>query len=120
MTFNVAGHNRDDHTKNFSFKYTDLHGWKLAPAYDITYSDTYWGEQTTSINGKGKDISQNDIVKVGLEAGLSKDFCISCYDDIHTKIKVLEPYLDSASDFAEHIPFRERIMELSEATDTHI
>ena len=80
------------------------------------------GKELISIisNGKGKDISKNDIVKVGLEAGLSKDFCISCYDDIHTKIKVLEPYLDSASDYAEHIPFRERIMELSEATDIHI
>jgi hypothetical protein len=28
-------------------------GWRLSPAYDLTYSDTYWGEQTTSVNGKG-------------------------------------------------------------------
>jgi serine/threonine-protein kinase HipA len=114
MTFNVAAHNRDDHTKNFSFKYTDLHGWKLAPAYDITYSDTYWGEQTTSVNGKGKDISRDDIVKVGSESGLSMDFCTSCYDDIYSKISTLGPYLDPDSGFTEHIPFRERILEMSE------
>ena len=49
-----------DHTKNFSFTYTEDNGWRLSPAYDLTYSDTYWGEQTTSVGGKGKDISDKD------------------------------------------------------------
>jgi serine/threonine-protein kinase HipA len=110
MAFNVASHNRDDHTKNFSFKHTDLHGWKLAPAYDITYSDTYWGEHTTSVNGKGKDISKNDIVKIGSESGLSKAFCVDCYDDIATKTSVLGPYLNPNLDFREHVPFRKRVI----------
>ena len=42
MCFNCFTHNRDDHTKNLSFLYTNNHGWRLAPAYDLTYSDTYW------------------------------------------------------------------------------
>lgn len=76
MCFNVFTHNRDDHTKNFSFMYTDDKSWRLAPAYDLTYSDTYFGEHTTSVNGKGKDISDDDLVKVGTEAGLLKDKCM--------------------------------------------
>jgi serine/threonine-protein kinase HipA len=41
--FNVLSHNRDDHAKNFSFL-MDNHGeWKLAPAYDLTFSSgTQW------------------------------------------------------------------------------
>ncbi len=75
MCFNVFCHNRDDHTKNFSFIYTEDHSWHLAPAYDLTYSTTYFGEHTTSVNGKGKDILDDDLVKIGVNAGLSKDYC---------------------------------------------
>ena len=113
MCFNVATHNRDDHTKNFSFIHTDLHSWKLAPAYDLTYSDTYWGEHTTSVNGKGREIAKSDIVKVGSDAGLPKKFCTDCYDEIKSKVKVLDKYLAQSQNNKEHIPFRERISEIS-------
>ena len=93
MCFNVLTHNRDDHTKNFSFLYTDEEGWRLAPAYDLTYSDTYWGEHTTSVNGKGKDISEKDLVKVGTDAGLSKSFCTECFHEIQKKTEALSCYL---------------------------
>ena len=54
MCFNVFAHNRDDHAKNFSFLYDDgLKGWRLSPAYDLTYSSTYFGEHTTSVDGNG-------------------------------------------------------------------
>ena len=93
MSFNVLTHNRDDHTKNFSFLYTDDKGWRFAPAYDLTYSDTYWGEHTTSVSGKGKNISDKEIIKVGKDAGLSKLFCIECLNEINEKTGVLSPYL---------------------------
>ena len=93
MCFNVMTHNRDDHTKNFSFLYTNDNGWRLAPAYDLTYSETYWGEHTTSVNGKGKDITSDDLVKVGMEADLSEEFCNKCIKEIVEKTKCLEKYL---------------------------
>ena len=92
MCFNILTHNRDDHAKNFSFLYTDDDGWRLAPAYDLTYSDTYWGEQTTSVCGKGKDISEKELIKVGTEAGLTKASCIEYLNQIHDKIGALERY----------------------------
>ncbi len=92
MCFNVLTHNRDDHSKNFSFLYTDELGYRLAPAYDLTYSNTYWGEHTTSVNGKGKDISKEDICSVGMQAGLSKSFCSSCYEEIKSGVKALDRY----------------------------
>ena len=86
MCFNVLGHNRDDHTKNFSFVHTEQNGWRLSPAYDITYSSTYWGEHTTAVNGKGKDISVDDLVTVGRGAGLSKEYCISAYEEVRSAV----------------------------------
>lgn len=93
MVFNVLTHNRDDHTKNFSFLYTEDKGWRLAPAYDLTYSDTYWGEQTTFVGGKGKDISDKDFIKTGRDAGLSKSFCMDCLNEIKEKTEALSRYI---------------------------
>ncbi|MCR5469273.1 MAG: type II toxin-antitoxin system HipA family toxin [Lachnospiraceae bacterium] len=89
MCFNVLTHNRDDHTKNFSFLYTEDAGWRLAPAYDITYSDTYWGEQTTSVCGKGRDITDNDLITVGVNAGIPKTKCVDILGEIHDKTRIL-------------------------------
>ena len=78
MCFNVFAHNLDDHLKNFSYIYDEkIKKYRLSPAYDMTYSNTYYGEHTTSINHKGKDITINDLVSVGIKSGLKKDFCIN-------------------------------------------
>ena len=78
MCFNVYAHNLDDHLKNFSYYYDeDKNNYRLSPAYDMTYSNTYYGEHTTSVNHKGKDIIIDDLVLVGTKSGLKKEFCIS-------------------------------------------
>lgn len=65
MVFNVLIDNQDDHAKNFSFVYNDLQkGYRLSPAYDITPGKTYYGEHTTSVLGKGKNITDEDMVQV--------------------------------------------------------
>lgn len=66
MCFNVFSHNRDDHSKNFTYLYHEKQGgWRLSPAYDLTYSH--------SIGGNGKNPSMNDILKVADYIGLSKE-----------------------------------------------
>ncbi len=84
MCYNVYGHNLDDHAKNFSFL-CDENGWRLAPAYDLTYSTTYYGEHTTSINGKGKNITQEDMLNVGIKAGMKKNKCAEITQHIECK-----------------------------------
>lgn len=67
MVFNVLIDNQDDHTKNFSFVYDDTNKtYRLAPAYDITPGKTYYGEHTTSVNGKGKNITDDDMIKAAI------------------------------------------------------
>lgn len=74
MCFNVFAHNRDDHSKNFSFLYdAQAENWKLAPAYDLTWSSSIGGEHATCVNGNGKAPGLPDILavaeKIGLERG---------------------------------------------------
>lgn len=67
MVFNVLIDNQDDHAKNFSFIYDDAtRTYRLSPAYDITPGRTYYGEHVTSVNGKGKDITDEDMLKVAV------------------------------------------------------
>jgi serine/threonine-protein kinase HipA len=59
--------NQDDHAKNFSFVFDDINKtYRLSPAYDITPGKTYYGEHTTSVNGKGKNITEDDMLKVAM------------------------------------------------------
>ncbi|MBQ6752444.1 MAG: type II toxin-antitoxin system HipA family toxin [Clostridia bacterium] len=98
MCFNVFAHNRDDHTKNFSFLFDEKQSvWRLSPAYDLTYSTTYFGEHTTSVNGNGADPTKDDLLAVGIKAGLSKQWCTSTAENIQTTVNShLKVYLTKA------------------------
>lgn len=92
LCFNVFAHNRDDHSKNFSFLYDESKKeWQLSPAYDLTYSSSFNGEHATTINGEGKNPSLEDIINVAKNIGIKekqaketaldiKDKCLSLFD----------------------------------------
>jgi serine/threonine-protein kinase HipA len=66
--FNVAGVNRDDHTKNASFLLAEHESWHLAPAYDVTHSywDAEWPQaHQMSVNAKFAEISLDDFRTLG-------------------------------------------------------
>ena len=73
MVFNVKSGNRDDHTKNFSFLLTADHEWRLAPAYDLTPSTGLNGEHTAMVNGKGRNITDDDLIATAATCGVSKN-----------------------------------------------
>lgn len=113
MCFNVFTHNLDDHTKNFSFIRSD-NRWELAPAYDLTYSDTYFGEHTTSVNGKGSLITDHDLTSVGVEAGLKKTLCQDIIAEIREKTSDLECYLGTSAKIkSKKVSFEERLRDLN-------
>lgn len=75
MCFNVFAHNRDDHSKNFSFIYNeDLKRWELSPAYDLTFSYSIGGEHATTVNGNGRDPQMEDILKVAEKIGIKREY----------------------------------------------
>lgn len=81
MCFNVLGHNRDDHSKNFSFLY-DEETWKLSPAYDLVPSDGLFGEHMTTIAGNGKNPGELDILRVADEIGIKNNRAIQIYSEV--------------------------------------
>lgn len=95
MCFNVYAHNRDDHAKNFSYIYDEESDrWRLSPAYDLTYSDTYYGEHTTTIAGNGSNPGIKELIEVGTNGGLKKNKCIEIANEIEINVKeMLAEYL---------------------------
>lgn len=80
MVFNIATHNRDDHSKNFAFvwqqKYNnkvDKGSWKLTPAYDLMFSNGIHGEHTMTVAGEGKSPTLNEITQLAKQVGLEKE-----------------------------------------------
>ncbi|MFC5345524.1 type II toxin-antitoxin system HipA family toxin [Brevundimonas staleyi] len=69
--FNVLAHNRDDHAKNIAFLMTDDGRWRLAPAYDLTFSSGPGGEQSTTIMGQGRAPGTEALRALGKAARLS-------------------------------------------------
>lgn len=76
MVFNVLARNQDDHTKNISFLMNKEGNWKLSPAYDVTYAfnptNIWLSQHQLSINGKRKNILENDLLKTAKEISLKK------------------------------------------------
>ncbi|HPT10021.1 MAG TPA: type II toxin-antitoxin system HipA family toxin [Bacteroidales bacterium] len=76
MVFNVIGVNNDDHTKNISFLMDKSGQWRLAPAYDMTYtfkpSHKYLAQHQLSINGKRSGINYTDLILVAERMNIRK------------------------------------------------
>jgi serine/threonine-protein kinase HipA len=65
MIFNIATHNRDDHSKNFSFFWSQSEqGWRLTPAYDLMFSNGIQGEHTMTVAGEGKQPDRDHVMRL--------------------------------------------------------
>ena len=95
MCFNVFAHNRDDHSKNFTYLYEEnTDSWRLGPAYDLTYSNTYYGEHTTTVDGNGKNPGMKELLAVGITAGMQREKCLDIAQSIEKCVKeMLGAYL---------------------------
>lgn len=88
MCFNVFAHNRDDHSRNFSFLYDQENKrWRLSPAYDLTYSYSLGGEHATCINGNGKNPGMSDILAVADKAGIKRQAAVSIAESVQAAVK---------------------------------
>ena len=84
--FNVLAHNRDDHSKNFSFLMNQKGEWKLSPAYDLTFSSGPRGEQSTMVVGEGRNPSVDHLVKLGQKAKIAKTRIVEIIDQTQTAL----------------------------------
>ena len=91
MCFNVFAHNRDDHAKNFSWIYDEqMDCWHPSPAYDLTWSTTYFGEHSTTVDGNGRNPGMKELLAVGKAAGMNAKNCKVIAEEIREKTRTLE------------------------------
>ena len=70
--FNVVFNNRDDHSKNFSYRLNRAGQWQLSPAYDLTFCEGPGGEHQMDICGEGLAPGRKDLLKLADQAGIKK------------------------------------------------
>lgn len=93
MNFMAA--NVDDHNKNFSFIMDRNGKWRVAPAYDFTFTvdpsaPSYVNRHCMTLNGKDHDITTDDLLR------LATSF------DIKGGSKLVEAAHAAVENFAEH------------------
>ena len=100
MAFNVIMVNQDDHVKNISFLMDKNGSWKLAPAYDITFSydvnNRWLKAHQMLVNGKVDDIVVGDLIAAGKNMGLSAMKCNRIINEIENVINNKEKYFEKA------------------------
>jgi serine/threonine-protein kinase HipA len=85
--FNILAHNRDDHSKNFSFLMNEYGHWKLSPAYDLTFSSGPGGEQSTTVMGEGKNPNVEHLLKLAQETNIKKQKAKDILEEIQSCLK---------------------------------
>lgn len=68
--FNVYAHNRDDHSKNFSFLMNAKGEWRFAPAYDLTFSYSNYGFHSTMVSGESQNPGRKELMKLATHFGV--------------------------------------------------
>ncbi len=68
--FNVLFHNRDDHPKNLAYRLDAKRHWKLAPCFDLTYSQGPGGQHLMDVCGEGQHIKRSHLMQLAQQGGL--------------------------------------------------
>ena len=100
MAFNVLAWNCDDHVKNISYLMNPAGEWRLAPAYDLTYSynpKSRWvsGHQM-SVAGKFTDISKDDMIAASKVAGINEVEARKIIGEVHEAVARWREFADVA------------------------
>lgn len=70
--FNVLAHNRDDHSKNFSYLMDRSGTWQVSPAYDLTFSSGPGGEHSMLVAGEGRSPNQDHLLQLASKVGIQR------------------------------------------------
>jgi serine/threonine-protein kinase HipA len=96
MVFNIFSHNRDDHSKNFSFLMDENGKWKVSPAYDLTFSSGPMGQHCTTILGEGKNPTIEHILKLAEIISIKPKRAKEIVDDLKAAVSKWEKFADKA------------------------
>jgi len=84
--FNVLAHNRDDHARQFSFIMECDASWRMAPAYDLTWSPGPGGEHSSTVLGHGKNITRTHLIELGKKADIKQRDATQVIERVETAV----------------------------------
>ena len=82
MVFNVRALNRDDHVRNHGFLMDRAGAWRLAPAYDVSWSQGPGGEHSLAVAGEGRRPGAAALAQVARGAGLRPRSAARIIDEV--------------------------------------
>lgn len=94
--FNVLSHNRDDHSKNFSYLMDEKGAWTVSPAYDLTFSNGPGGEHSTMVMGEGKNPKLAHLLKLANISNIQKVKTLEIIDKVATSVHKWEHFANIA------------------------
>ena len=94
--FNVGAHNRDDHSKNFSFLMDEQGSWRVSPAYDLTFSYGPGGEHCTMIMGEGRNPGRMQLIVLADKFGIPKSTTNEILDQVFESVSKWTTFADEA------------------------
>lgn len=80
--FNVVFNNRDDHSKNFSFRLGRDRCWRLAPCYDLTFCAGPGGEHQMDVCGEGRNIDRAAMLMLARQGGIDAAWATTALDQM--------------------------------------
>jgi len=91
MVFNVVARNQDDHVKNIAFLMNRQGEWRLAPAFDVTYSYNPSGAWTAThqmtLNGKRDGFTLADFAACAKAAMIKRGRAGAMIEEVRTAVR---------------------------------
>ena len=106
--FNVVFHNRDDHTKNFSFVMNAVGKWVLSPPYDLSFNTGLNGEHNMDIMGEGKNIRRQHLLGLAKSSDIKSTVANEIIEQTLAVASTLDVQLQS---FPIDSEYRQRICQ---------
>jgi len=70
VVFNVLFHNRDDHPKNIAWRLGQDRRWRLAPAFDLGFSEGPGGQHHMDVCGEAGAVERDHLLRLAAEGGV--------------------------------------------------
>jgi serine/threonine-protein kinase HipA len=78
--------NRDDHTRQHAYLMAPDGDWRLAPAFDLTYSTGPGGEHYLDIAGEGRGPTRTHVASLGPKHGLGAKLVAAMIDEARAAV----------------------------------
>ena len=91
--FNVLVHNRDDHSKNFSYRLGRDRRYRLAPVYDVTFCEGPGGEHQMDVVGEARSPKRSHLLELASRADLDRAAAATILDQMLARVAELPALL---------------------------